>query len=116
MQDRRQSKRMPMALFIRILVDEKDNMKCETFTQNVSADGAQILSSRPLTQNADVLLNIDVPNDPDIVRAEGTVRWVGKHALEDENGKKVFPIGVEFTYMDRQDRTFLEEYLYQNAD
>jgi len=115
MEERRLTRRSPAALFIRITVDDEKRIKCESFTQDVSLTGVRLFATQPLQQNDKLLLNIDIPNDPDIAHAEGNVRWVGKSSLRKQDGKEVFPAGIEFVYMDRQDKVYLEEYLTRYA-
>ena len=47
---------------------------------------------------------------PDPVQSESANREAPK---TDDNGNKVFPTGIEFTYMDRQDKEYLKQYLSQ---
>lgn len=115
MKEKRQAQRSPAALFIRITIDDEKRIKCESFTYDVSLTGVRLFSTRPLKQNDRLLLNIDIPNDPDIVRAEGNVRWIGSPTLRQMDDKEVFPAGIEFIYMDRQDKVYLEEFLTQHA-
>lgn len=111
MEERRQIKRIGTSLFIKFSIEDDVVQKHESFTQDMSISGARLLSfSRP-SINDNLELSIDVPNNPDITIAEGNVRWVGEKALKDDIGRDVFPVGVEFTFMDRQDRVYLEEFL-----
>lgn len=39
------------------------------------------------------------------------MRWVSENNQIDDIGREVFPVGIEFTYMDGQDKSYLEKYL-----
>ena len=110
MKERRQIQRLGSSLFIKYST-ALGRMKSEGFTQDVSLGGAKLLSLKKPKVNSNLELSIDVPNNPDLTVAEANVRWVGEQNLKDDIGREVFPIGVEFTFMDRQDKTYLEEYL-----
>ena len=111
MKERRQIQRFGSSLFIKFSTGLTQKMKSEGFTQDVSLGGAKLLSLKKPKVNSNLELSIDVPNNPDLTVAEANVRWVSDQNLKDDIGREVFPIGVEFTFMDRQDKTYLEEYL-----
>jgi len=113
MQERRQTKRRLTSVFIRFRVGKNNKTDHRSFTRDMSLEGVRLLSSSRLKSDDYLEMNIDVPTNPDMTVAEGNVRWVGERPLLDENGELVFPAGVEITYMDRQDREFLEEFLAQ---
>jgi len=115
MLERRQLRRIGTSLFIKFSVNDDLEKNFGSFTQDISTGGARLLSFKRPKVNDDLELRIDVPNNPDITIAEGNVRWVGEEALKDDIGKDVFPVGVEFTFMDRQDRAYLEEFLKQHS-
>lgn len=116
MLDRRQVKRTPVSLFVRFNLDEQKDMNFGSFTQDASNEGLKLLSPCRLKLNSILNMNIDIPNDPLLAQAEGSVRWVGSNPLFNENGKLVYPAGVVFTYLDQQDKRFLDEYLAQNLE
>jgi len=109
--ERRQIQRLASSLFIKFSSGIGLGMQSEGFTQDVSLGGAQLLSLKKPRVNSKLELSIDVPNNPDMTIAEGNVRWVGEQNLKDDIGREVFPIGVEFTFIDKQDKAYLEEYL-----
>ncbi len=111
MQERRQIQRLGSSLFIKFSTASKQGLKSEGFTQDVSLGGAKLLSLKRPKVNDNLELSIDVPNNPDMTIAEANVRWVGAQNQKDDIGRDVFPVGVEFTFIDRQDRAYLEEYL-----
>ena len=113
MQERRGSKRVPIALFVRFEIEDQEEAKYGSFTQDASVDGLKLLSPYKLKTNANLNMSIDIPNDPDMAQAEGNVRWVSQKPIKDETGNELYPAGVAFTYMDRQDKTFFEKYLNQ---
>ena len=113
MQERRETKRIRTALFVRFDVSDDEQLHGGSFTQDVSMGGARLLSPLRLKENMRLDLNIDIPNDPDMAQAEGHVRWVCPEPMTDENGNSMFPVGVEFTYLDRQDRAYLKDFLSQ---
>jgi len=108
--ERREYKRTLAAVFIRFDVESGQGDQVG-FTEDISLDGAKLLSAYPLSLNDNLGLNIDIPNNPEMTQAEGSVRWVSSKSITDENGKKIFPIGIAFTYMDRLDRDYLREFL-----
>lgn len=111
MNERRQIQRLGTSLFIKFVTASEQSMRSEGFTQDVSLGGAKLLSLRKPNVNENLELSIDVPNNPDMTLAEANVRWVGVHNQKDDIGRDVFPVGVEFTFIDSQDRAYLEEYL-----
>ena len=111
MQERRESKRTPAALFIRFHLEDAANSNHESFSQDVSTDGVRLMAPFRLKPHANLEMKMDVPNNPDMTHVEGSVRWVGETPSQDENGNAVYAAGVVFTFIDRQDRTYLEEYL-----
>ena len=111
MKERRQIPRLGTSLFIKFFTAAKLSMKSEGFTQDVSLGGAKLLSLKKPKVNDNLELRIDVPNNPDMTVAEANVRWVGAQNQKDDIGRDVFPVGVEFTFIDRQDKAYLEEYL-----
>ena len=114
MQDRRRTKRELTALFIRFSVDEQGNVSHEGFTQDASLGGVRLLTAACPEVDDNLNMSIDVPNNPDMTMVEGSVRWVGAKAIDD-NGKEMFPVGIEITYIDRRDKKFLEEYFNRHA-
>ena len=110
MKERRQIQRIDSSLFIKFST-ALGRMKSEGFTKDVSLGGVKLLSLKKPNVNSSLELSIDVPNNPDLTVAEANVRWVGEQNLKDDIGREVFPIGVEFIFMDRQDKAYLEEYL-----
>ncbi len=113
MKERRQIQRFGTSLFIRFSTESEQGVKSEGFTQDVSLGGAKLLSLKRLNVDDNLEISIDVPNNPDITLAEANVRWVGAQKEKDDIGRDVFPVGVEFTFIDRQDRAYLEEFLAQ---
>ncbi|MFH1093260.1 MAG: PilZ domain-containing protein [Candidatus Omnitrophota bacterium] len=111
MKERRQIQRLGSALFMKFSSGADRGMKSEGFTQDVSLGGAKLLSLKRPKVNENLELSIDVPNNPDMTFAEASVRWVGVLNQKDDIGRDVFPVGVEFTFIDRQDKAYLEEYL-----
>ncbi|MCG2711098.1 MAG: PilZ domain-containing protein [Candidatus Omnitrophica bacterium] len=111
MKERRQIQRLGSSLFIKFSAGVDQSMKSEGFTQDVSLVGAKLLSLKRPKVNENLDLSIDVPNNPDMTIAEASVRWVGVLNQKDDIGRDVFPVGVEFTFIDSQDRAYLEEYL-----
>ncbi len=109
MQERRTTKRELTSLFVRFTVDEQGSVNHEGFTQDASLGGLRLLTSSCPDVDDNLNMNIDVPNNPDMTVIEGNVRWIGEKAIDDD-GKQVFPVGVEFTYIDRRDKKFLEEF------
>ncbi len=113
MQERRESRRTPISLYVKFNVDSAQKIKHGGFTLDVSAQGIRMLSPCVLKPNSNVTMSIDIPNDPDLALAEGNVRWAKEQSSVDENGNKVFSAGIAFTSLDRQDKVYLEEYLEQ---
>ena len=113
MQERRQIKRLGTSLFIKFSNGKNLGIRSEGFTEDVSLAGAKLLSLRKPNVNDSIELSIDVQNNPDMTLAEGNVRWVSEQNIKDDIGRDVFPIGVEFTFIDRQDKVYLEEFLKQ---
>ena len=114
--EQRQKNRTIASLFIRFSYENaKEDICGESFTHDASSDGFCLLTSSRLKVNDALKLNIDVPLNPDITMAEGSVRWVSQKTLKNEIGKEVFPVGVEITYMDGHDKRFLEEYLQRSV-
>ncbi len=111
MQERRQIQRLGNSLFVKFSTRAGQEIKSEGFTEDVSIGGARLLSLKKPRLNANLDLSIDVPNNPDMTLAEANVRWIGSQNKRDDIGREVFPVGVEFTFLDRQDKTYLEEYL-----
>ena len=111
MQERRQIQRLGSSLFVKFSTRVGQGIKSEGFTADVSLGGARLLSLKKPKLNANLDLSIDVPNNPDMTLAEANVRWIGTQNQKDDIGRDVFPVGVEFTYLDRQDKAYLEEYL-----
>jgi len=109
--ERRNIKRTLTSLFIRFTVEDDTSQDFESFTEDMSLEGVKLLTPTPPREFESIEMNIDVPNNPDMTAAEGTVRWVGERALFDDTGREVFPVGVSITYLDRQDKTYLENYL-----
>lgn len=114
MEERREVKRTPVALFIRFSVADEENINCGSFTQDASVEGVKLLSPYRLKPNVNLKMCIDIPNDPDIAEVEGNVRWAEGHPQQDEQGNNVFPAGIVFTNIERQDKTYLEEFLEQS--
>jgi len=111
MKERLQIQRLGTSLFIKFSTEADQGLKSEGFTQDMSLSGAKLLSLKRPNVNDNLELRIDVPNNPDMTFAEANVRWVGAQNQKDDIGRDVFPVGVEFTFIDRQDRVYLEEYL-----
>lgn len=111
MKERRQIQRLDSSLFIKFSSRVGQDIKSEGFTEDVSIGGARLLSLKRPKLNSNLDLSIDVPNNPDMTLAEANVRWVGTENKKDDIGRDVVPIGVEFTFIDRQDKAYLEEYL-----
>jgi PilZ domain. len=114
MQERRQLKRELTSLFVRFTVDEQGSVNHEGFTQDASLGGLRLLASSCPEVEDSLNMSIDVPNNPDMTVVEGSVRWVGTKVMDDD-GKPVFPVGVEFTYIDRRDKKFLEDFFSRQA-
>jgi hypothetical protein len=111
MQERRQTKRTVSSVFIRFAFADQPKQNHEAFTQDISLEGLRIASNSRLNLNDNLELNIDVPNNPDMTVAEGTVRWVGNKSMDVITGKTTYPAGVEVTYIDKQDKAYLEKFL-----
>ncbi|MCK4993750.1 MAG: PilZ domain-containing protein [Candidatus Omnitrophica bacterium] len=111
MQERRQIQRLDISLFVKFSTRVGQGIKSEGFTEDVSLGGARLLSLKRPSLNANLDLSIDVPNNPDMTLAEASVRWIGSENKKDDIGREVFPVGVEFTFIDQQDKVYLEEYL-----
>ena len=109
MEERRKARRCAAALFIRFHDEDAPDINYGSFTQDVSVDGVRLLSPYRLKTDTTLKMRIDVPENPDLTVAEGSVRWVGKSPVTDENGDQVFSMGVEFTYIDRADRPYLAQ-------
>ncbi|MFH1062429.1 MAG: PilZ domain-containing protein [Candidatus Omnitrophota bacterium] len=111
MQERRQTKRTLSSVFIRFSFEDQPEQNHEAFTQDISLEGARIASNSRLNLNDKLELNIDVPNNPDMTIAEANVRWVGDKSIDAVTGKTTYQAGVEVTYMDKQDKEYLENFL-----
>ena len=111
MQERRETKRTPAALFIRFRLEDMAEVNHESFSQDVSIEGVRLMAPVRLKPHANLEMKMDVPNNPDMTQVEGTVRWADETPRQDENGNAVYAAGVVFTFIDRQDRSYLEEYL-----
>ena len=110
MDERRETKRTLASVFIRFDVDDGKE-QITGFTQDISTEGICVLSREELNLFESLNMNIDIPNNPDIMQAEGNVRWVSKNAVFDDAGRKTYPVGIAFTYIDRQDREYLQEFI-----
>ena len=113
MQERRQVKRIGRSLFVKFSYGKDRVGKSEGFTGDLSTGGARLLSLKRPNVNDKLELSIDVPNNPDMTLAEADVRWVGRENIKDDIGRDLCPVGVEFTFIDRQDRIYLEEFINQ---
>ncbi|MBU1088135.1 MAG: PilZ domain-containing protein [Candidatus Omnitrophica bacterium] len=111
MKERRQAQRALSSVFIRFNFEGQPEQKHEAFTQDISLEGVKITSSSSLNLNDNLELNIDVPNNPDMTVAEGNVRWIGEKSIDPVSGKTTYLAGVEVTYMDKQDKAYLENFL-----
>jgi hypothetical protein len=115
MEERRKQKRILSSVFIRFAFEYAPDESNVAFTEDISPEGVKILSESLLRVDDNLELNIDVPNNPDMTIAEGSVRWIGSKKLDDITGKEVYQAGVELTYMDRQDRDYLRKFLKVRA-
>ena len=86
MEERRKARRCAAALFIRFHDEDAPDINYGSFTQDVSVDGVRLLSPYRLKTDTTLKMRIDVPENPDLTVAEGSVRWVGKSPVTDENG------------------------------
>jgi len=111
MKERRQEQRTASSVFIRFNFESNPNQQYEAFTQDISLQGVKIASSSRLNLNDSLALNIDVPNNPDMTVAEGNVRWLGDKSIDAVSGKTTYLAGVEVTYMDKQDKEYLDKFL-----
>ncbi|MBU1042912.1 MAG: PilZ domain-containing protein [Candidatus Omnitrophica bacterium] len=111
MQERRQAQRTVSSVFIRFKFEDQPEQKHEAFTQDISLEGVKIAAYSRLNLNDNLELNIDVPNNPDMTIAEGNVRWIGDKSIDAVTGKTTYLAGVEVTYMDKQDKEYLERFL-----
>ncbi len=111
MKERRQSKRTLSSVFVRFAFEDASDQSHEAFTEDISLQGIRISSSSRLNLNDNLELNIDVPNNPDMTVAEGSVRWLGDKSIDAVTGKTIFQAGVEMTYMDQQDKVYLDKFL-----
>ncbi|MCM8813493.1 MAG: PilZ domain-containing protein [Candidatus Omnitrophica bacterium] len=113
MLERRENQRVQTSLFVRFdgADDQNRALQHGSFTQDVSLGGMRLLSPVPLKANVPIFLNIDIPNDPEMAQVEAQVRWAETNARTDENGNQVFPAGVEFAFIERQDAACLRDFL-----
>ncbi len=111
MKERRQEQRTASSVFIRFNFEDQPEQKHEAFTQDISIQGVKIAASSRVNLNDNLELNIDVPNNPDMTVAEGNVRWVGDKSIDAVSGKTTYLAGVEVTYMDKQDKEYLDKFL-----
>ncbi|MFH2138605.1 MAG: PilZ domain-containing protein [Candidatus Omnitrophota bacterium] len=111
MDERRFSKRKPASLFVRFQSIESSDLQYGCFSEDISVDGARFYSPFRLGRSTRLNVNIDIPNNPEITQVEADVKWIGKEPFNDEQGNRVFPVGVEFTYLDNEDKSYLEEFL-----
>lgn len=111
MKERRQAKRTLSSVFIRFSFEDQPEQNYEAFTQDISLEGARIASDSQLNLNDNLELNIDVPNNPDMTLAEANVRWIGDKSIDAVTGKTMYQAGIEVTYMDKQDKEYLENFL-----
>ncbi|MBI4845442.1 MAG: PilZ domain-containing protein [Candidatus Omnitrophica bacterium] len=115
MEERRQGKRILTSLFVRFNVEGSDEKKyIGTFSQDASENGFCIFSDVRPRINDELSMSVDVPNNPDLTMVEGNVRWIGT-LLKNDEGKSVFPVGVEITYIEPQDKKYFLDYL-KNAE
>ena len=115
MEERRKKKRILSSVFIRFSFEDAPDKYNVAFTEDISLDGVKMLSESALKVDDNIDLNIDIPNNPDMTVAEGNVRWVGSKTIDELTGKSAYLAGVELTYMDRQDKDFLEKFLNVRA-
>ncbi len=110
MDERRETRRTLASVFIRFETEGgKDQVT--GFTQDISTEGICVLSRNEMNVFENVNMNIDIPNNPEIMQAEGNVRWISKQTMFDDAGRKTYPVGIAFTYIDKQDREYLQEFI-----
>jgi len=111
MVEKREKKRKLSSLFVRFNLEFDDEVSYCGFSADVSEEGIKIFSPMPLQTRENLDMMIDFPNADELARIEGLVRWSDGKAIEDEDGNKVFPAGIEFTAMDSQDKRVLNDWL-----
>ena len=111
-QERRQATRVGTNFTVKYTLSKKQNVILKAQTKDLSSSGMRLLINEKLDKGTLLSLEFDIPDTPVVVKAEGRVVWEsGDFADRDEEGKRVFQAGVQFTQMSENDRNCLSDYV-----
>jgi c-di-GMP-binding flagellar brake protein YcgR len=104
-----------------IIVSDGTNTSGSTriILKDISQDGVQIASPRPMEQGREVRVMIRFPkkrgtprtstNSDTVCQVQAIVRWISKHPAE-----KFYRVGLGFTKLSPADRQTIDRYLDEN--
>ncbi|MBN1871861.1 MAG: PilZ domain-containing protein [Candidatus Omnitrophica bacterium] len=111
-EERRQATRINTTFLVKYTFSKKQTVTLDGHTKDVSTSGMRLLIHEKLNQGTVLLLEFDLPGITSIVKAEGKVVWSsGDFEDRDDEGKRIFQAGIQFTHISENDRNRLSDYV-----
>ena len=103
-------KRNQPRVMVRALVDyESNGTYLYDYSNDLSEGGIFIETDNPLPQGSELTLRFTLPDVDRVFEIKGVVAWV--NGVDNKSKKMLMGMGVEFTNMEGDDKSTLDEYI-----
>lgn len=109
--ERRRSIRFNRRLDVNCKVAEKPDSRWSIFSKNISGEGICIVLPEILPVDADVDLEIAIPQIAHPLNVNGKVVWVKEIGSPASGGRREFNAGVKFTNIKAKDEETLKKFI-----
>jgi c-di-GMP-binding flagellar brake protein YcgR len=115
-QERRKSLRINASLVVRYSIEKRYSINSGKM-KDVSSGGMRLILNEKLKEEAFILLEFDLPDGKEIIKAEGKVIWSsGEFGERDESGKRLFQTGIQFVNIKAEGKKRLVTYIEKIAE